>query len=463
MKRTQPPYGEENVARNARAMAALDSLPLSRFHWKVLGLSGVGWMFDAMDVTLLSVVMPILIATWGLTSSQAGLIASVDRIGALVGAVLAGVLADRLGRRVMFQVTLLVYSIGTGLLALTSTLLSFSAVRFLVGMGLGGELPVVATLTSELLPARQRGFLMGFFNSFFNVGFILAAVVGLAVATSMGWQAAFLVGALPALLVIVLRRYLPESPRYLIARGRVSEARQVLAAAGLDTSSITAAPAVSADTPSSRDVKLSTLLSPAYRRTTSLMGLAWFSLYFTAYAVYAWLPTLLVGRGLSYTGSLQYTLLAGAAQIMGNLVVGNVADRFGRRWTLATSLVLATGSACLFGALQGPMESLVLIMLLGFFAAGAFAVATGYTPELFETEVRGSGVGLTTGIGRIGGAIAPFTVGATLQSFPGGAGQVVVFALISAFFLLAAIAVVVLRRETSPRSVERMMRPALGA
>ena len=279
------------------ALTALDRLPVNRFHWRLVFLSGVGWMFDGMDTILLSLVLPALMLSWQLSATQVGLVGTIDRLGALCGAALAGVLADRHGRRSLFQATLLIYSLGTGLLALAANLPSFLLIRFFVGMGLGGELPVVATLVTEWVPARQRGRLVSLLSSFWSYGWILAALVGFLIIPSFGWQAVFLVGALPALYVFVLRRGVPESPRYLIATGRQEEAMEALRRVGVREEILALNSSASFDSDlTSSSVKL--LFARPYVRQTILVWILWFSLFFTFYGIYIWLPSLLVARGL---------------------------------------------------------------------------------------------------------------------------------------------------------------------
>lgn len=437
-------------------LGALDRLPVNRFHWRLVFLSGMGWMFDGMDTILLSLVLPALMLSWQLSAAQVGLVGTIDRLGALCGAALAGLLADRHGRRSLFQATLLIYSLGTGLLALATNFLSFLLIRFFVGMGLGGELPVVATLVTEWVPARQRGRLVGLLSSFWSYGWIVAALVGYLIIPSFGWQAAFLVGALPALYVFVLRRGVLESPRYLIATGRPKEAMEVLQRVGVreEISALTAS-ASSVSNPSSSGVKL--LFERPYVRRTILVWILWFSLFFTFYGIYIWLPSLLLARGLGLVRSLQYILLMSLAQIPGYFLTGYLADRVGRRWTFVALMLLSGISAGIFGIAVAPAEVLLWGALLNFLNAGAAALAYAYTPEMYGTSVRATGTGWATGFGRVGATIAPVTVGLLLEFFPGAQGQVVVFNLMVGFFLLAATSMAVLAVETKDRSLESLV------
>ena len=438
------------------ALAVLDNLPVNRFHWRLVFLSGLGWMFDGMDTILLSLVLPVLAVGWQLSPTQVGLVGTVDRFGALCGAALAGLLADRYGRRALFQATLLIYSLGTGLLALTANLSSFLFIRFFVGMGLGGELPVVATLVAEWVPARQRGRLLVLLSSFWSYGWILAALMGFLIIPSFGWQAVFLVGALPALYVLVLRRGVPESPRYLMTTGRRKEAIEVLQRMGVKEEILDANSSASLDSNMSRSsVKL--LFAPLYLRRTILLWILWFSLFFTFYGIFIWLPSLLLARGLGLVRSLEYILLMSLAQLPGYFLTGYLADRAGRRWTFVALMLLSAISAGIFGMTVEPAQVLFWGLLLNFFYAGNYALAYAYTPEVYGTGVRATGTGWATAFGRAGAAIAPLTVGLLLESVPGAPGQALVFYLMVGFFILAAISMAVLAVETKDRSLESLV------
>ena len=208
--------------------ARLHRVPLSGFHWKLVRLSRLGWRFDEMDILLLGSVIAAVSRESGLDPTTALWISSVNLLGMFVGASLAGTLADRIGRKAVFQTTLLVYSVFTGLSALAFNAATLMVLRFLAGLGLGGELPVASTLMAEFAPARRRGALVVLLESFWAYGSVLAALIGFLVIPQFGWQIAFLIGALPALYVFVLRRAMPESPRFLVSQGRIAEAEEIV-------------------------------------------------------------------------------------------------------------------------------------------------------------------------------------------------------------------------------------------
>ncbi len=437
-----------------RVIGALDALPMSRFHWKVVILSGIGWAFDGMDTLLLSLALPVLIALWQLTPDQAGLIITVDRLGALSGAMLAGILADHHGRRLIFQASLLVYSVGTGLLALAGNVGSFMAIRFFVGLGLGVELPVVSTLVTEFVPPHRRGWLITFLTSFWTYGTILAYLIGFLVIPTYGWQVAFLLGAVPALFVFVLRRGIPESPRYYLVRGQLRKAQEMLRRTGIPAE-VTAAPSGPARLPH-LGIAIGAIFAPEYLRRTILVWTIWFCLFFTYYGIFIWLPQLLVARGFTLVRSLEFVLLMALCQIPGYLVAGYCADRIGRRWTFVGLMLLSAASAGMLGLAQDPAEVFLWGALLNFFNPGVLSIAYAYTPEVYGTAVRATGTGWATACGRGGAAIAPYLVGLLLAGLPGPAGQTVVFALMAAVFLLAAAAMAGLAAETRGRPLEAL-------
>ena len=224
----RPPGRTSTPTRSQR----LDRLPFTTEHRKLLVGSGVGWALDAMDVGLISFVMAALAQQWGLGSGQLSLLASIGFVGMAVGAALGGLLADRFGRRQVFALTLLVYGLATGASALVGSLAALVVLRFVVGLGLGAELPVASTLVSEYAPRRIRGRLVVLLESFWAVGWVLAALVGYLVVPSSpdGWRWALVVGLVPAAYAVVVRRALPESVRFLERRGREEEAEAAVRA-----------------------------------------------------------------------------------------------------------------------------------------------------------------------------------------------------------------------------------------
>jgi putative MFS transporter len=432
--------------------ARLDAVPLNRFHWKLLIGTGLGWMFDAMDVILISFLLAPIGREFSLDAPQRGLVVSAGFVGMFVGAAVSGRLADRYGRKAVFQVTLVVFSLGCVLSAAAPTYETLLIARIVTGLGLGGELPVVSTLMSEFSPRAQRGRMVALLESFWAYGTIAAGLIGVFVLPSFGWRGAFLVGALPALYVAYVRRALPESPRYLAARGLLNEAdavvRQVEREGGAPLISV-ARPVAPSPAPK---VGLGELWAAAFARRTVMLWILWFGIVFTYYGIFTYVPSLLVARGLTVSQSNEYFFLSTFAQIPGYFSAAWLVERWGRKSTLVTYLLGTAISAYLFGNAGTGTDAFIYVSLLSFFNLGAWAVVYAITPEMYPTSIRASGAGTAASIGRVGGIIGPFLTPVLVAAY----GQAAVFALFMVILVIVAIEVWGLAEETRGRSLEEL-------
>lgn len=426
------PTAETELSRAQR----LDRLPLTRLHGKLVAGSGAGWALDAMDVGLISFVMAALAREWALSATTLSWIASVGFFGMAIGAVLGGLLADRVGRRQVFAVTLLVYGLATGAAALSWSVASLLVFRFLIGLGLGAELPVASTLVSEFAPARVRARLVVGLEAFWAVGWLLAALIGfLVVARGEGaWRWAFALGALPAFYAVVVRRSLPESVRFLERRGRTEEAeatvRRFERAAGIDPVPSPAAVRESAPAPTA-------LFAVGTRGRTAALWAVWFAINAAYYGAFIWLPTLLVADGFSLVRSFAYTLVITVAQLPGYAAAAVLVETWGRRPTLAAFLTGSAVSAALFASAGSPAEVIGYGCLLSFFNLGAWGALYALTPEVYPTLLRATGAGWAAGFGRLGSIVAPLAVPPLLAI----GGTELVFVTFALLLLLGALAV----------------------
>lgn len=430
----------------------LDALPFTRKHSRVLFGSGIGWALDAMDVGLISFIIAALVQEWGLTKGEGGLIASIGFVGMAIGASVGGLLADRIGRRQVFALTLLIYGVATGASALVGGIAMLLVLRFFVGLGLGAELPVASTYVSEFAPARIRGRVIVILEAFWAVGWTAAAVIGYFVvpASSNGWRWAFVLGAIPAAYALVVRWGLPESPRWLASRGRVAEAELIVtefegAAAGrltpqpVEAKVSSEAPAVPAPNdarvarPSNR---LAALWAAEYRGRTAAIWTVWLCVNFAYYGAFIWIPSILVEAGFPLVKSFGFTLIITLAQLPGYAVAAWLIEKWGRRLTLSVFLVGSAASAIAFGTVHVEAAIIGAGMALSFFNLGAWGALYAVTPELYPTTLRGTGAGWAAGVGRIASIVAPLLVPVLLVA--GGTG--LTFAVFAVFFVVAAIA-----------------------
>ncbi|AZH83252.1 MFS transporter [Plantibacter sp. PA-3-X8] len=421
----------------------LDALPFTKAHGRLLVGSGVGWALDAMDVGLVSFVLAQLAVQWQLGNTELSWIASAGFLGMAIGATLGGLLADRVGRRHVFAITLLVFGIATGASALAWGLGVLIVLRFVVGLGLGAELPVASTLMSEFAPPRIRGRIIVFLEAFWAIGWIAAALIGyLVVPTSDdGWRWALAIGALPAVYAAIVRTRLPESVRFLESRGRHREAETVVREFEASAGVAHPEPAVdtTTDTPVSAGLsageRLRGLWVPTHRRDTGSLWIVWFCVNFSYYGAFIWIPTILVASGFSLVRSFGFTLIITLAQIPGYAVSAWLIEAWGRKQTLATFLAGSAVSAVLFGTATTEPTIIVFGMCLSFCNLGAWGALYATTPELYPTALRATGAGWAAGIGRIASIIAPLSVPVLLL-----AGQALLFSVFAAFFVVAAVA-----------------------
>lgn len=420
----------------------LDRLPFTRRHLSLLGGSGIGWALDAMEISLISFVIAQLSITWSTDAAALSWVASAGFAGMAIGAALGGLLADRFGRRNVFAFTLLLYGLASGLSALAWSVGVLLVLRFIVGLGLGAELPVASTLVSEFAPKRIRGRVVVLLEAFWAVGWIAAALIGYLVipASADGWRWALLAGALPALWAVVIRWRMPESVRFLETKGRYAEAERIVrtfeASAGDGQRAAYSAVAPPAGPPAA-PTRLGDLFAPALRRRTVAIWVVWITVNFSYYGAFIWLPSLLVAAGFPLVRSFEYTLLITLAQLPGYAASAWLVERWGRRVTLAVFLLGSAVAAVFFGfgAVSG-VEAQILGfgMLLSFFNLGAWGALYAVTPELYPTPLRATGAGWAAGAGRVASIAAPLSVPPLLLL----GGTPVLFAVFSAVFLIAA-------------------------
>lgn len=357
---------------------------------RLLTASGFGWMFDAMDVILLSYIIAFLGSLFKWDPITKTIIILANNIGMLTGAFLFGYLADVYGRRKIFMTTLTIYSILTGLQGFVKDPYELALLRFFIGLGLGGELPVVATLVSELSEPEKRGENVVILESFWAYGSILAASVARFLIPFIGFTNTMILLALTALYVVVIRREVPEP---LETINRVDE-----------------------------KISVKTLFREE-RRKIFASWIMWFSIAFGYYGVVMWLPDVVYSmKGFTIIKSFEYVLYMSLAQIPGYFSAAYLVERIGRRPVFLTYMFGSAVSGVLFAYSQAPEQVLLYGALLNFFNLGAWGVIYAYTPELFRAEYRATATGSSGSMARIGMIIGPM--------IPGISGSFVVSLLI---------------------------------
>lgn len=396
---------------------------MQKEHRTLLWAAGGAWLFDAMDVGLLSFVIAALAKEWQLNSSQMGLIGSISSVGMAIGAVVFGILADKIGRKNSLLCSLLLFSIGNGISAFSTSLSLFLVLRLLVGAGLGGELPVASTLISENTPAETRGRAVVLLESFWAAGWLVASLLAYFVIPTWGWRVVLLITSLPAVYTLILRKHIKQEHEPQLINRKILLGQ-----------------------------RLATLWSETYRRRTIMLWLVWFLVVFSYYGMFLWLPSVMVLKGFSLVHSFEYVLIMTLAQLPGYFVAAWLIEKWGRKLVLGTFLIGTAVSALAFGTANSVGLLILAGALLSFFNLGAWGALYAYTPEQYPTAVRGSGSGLAAAVGRIGGIVGPLMVGTLIGrqvSLP------IIFGIFTAAILIAAGAVLTLGEETMHQALNQ--------
>ncbi|MGE6260652.1 MFS transporter [Heyndrickxia sporothermodurans] len=392
---------------------------------KLLGIAGLGWMFDAMDVGMLSFIIAALNVEWHLSVEQMGWIGSINSIGMAVGAFLFGILADRIGRKQVFIITLLLFSLGSGASAFTTSFSIFLILRFFIGMGLGGELPVASTLVSESVPTEKRGRIVVLLESFWAFGWLIAAVISYFIIPKYGWQIALLISVLPAFYALYLRLHLPDSDRFVSTIQKKEKA--------------------------SMFKNIAAVWSKKYTKRTLMLWILWFCVVFSYYGMFLWLPSVMVMKGFSMIKSFEYVLIMTLAQLPGYFTAAWLIEKIGRKFVLVVYLVGTALSAYLFGTADSLALLITSGILLSFFNLGAWGGLYAYTPEQYPTSIRGTGTGMATAFGRIGGILGPLLVPYLIaQNF----SITFIFTIFCISVLIGAASVLFLGKETKNVALE---------
>ena len=451
-----------NGTKSASLASRLDTLPLNRWHGTLMTVCCLGLLFDCYDITIISVVLPKLVAAWKITPVQIGMLASGGFIGMVAGALLFGILADAIGRWKVFQITLLIYAVLTGACALTTGFTSLFILRIAVGLGLGGLIPVDSAYLVEYVPFKYRGRFMGWFNAFSPMGNALAFIVGFLVVVPVGWRWGFILGVIPALFLILIRRGLPESVRYLVQKDRIPEAVKIvedLERRALKRTTVPYEEAVEREKlvrsmSSEAKVRVRDLFRGGLARSTIMICALWFCVNYVVYGVSLWLPILLM-KELGYALGKGFVFLAMANLIgmIGQFSAGLNMDYLGRRPTVTYSVILlGLAPYFLFWLGKDPSLGPILLIVLFIFNSSSFASLYAYTPENFPTRVRGTGVGFAGAVGRSGGMLGPTIMGIVYSK----AGLIWALNINMAVLIVAAIIVLSLGRETRGKTLEQI-------
>lgn len=402
--------------------ARLDRLPLSRPHYMLLLIGGLGYTFDGMDAAIVAFLLTDLREVFELSNAQLGLVSSAAPFGFLFGAALSGVLGDKIGRKQVMMWALGVYALFSLVAAASPNFEIFLGARILAGAGAGAESAIIAPFLSEFVPAYKRGWFIGALAGFFSFGFVSAALLGRFVVPTLdnGWRWAQVITAVPIVMLLWWRRRLPESPRFLTNIGRTDEAELVVAQLERDVERAIGKPLppVPLDSPQTETPRkfkfgeaLRFLWSGKMLRITATTWLIWFVITFSYYGFFSWIPTLLVDKGITVTKSFSFSLIIYIAQIPGYFSAAYFNEKLDRKYVISIYLTGSAISAFWLSRMTDPLWITTAGVFLSFFLNGTYAGVYAYTPEVFPTWLRATATGLASSFGRIGSILAPLLIG----------------------------------------------------
>lgn len=422
---------------------------VGRFQYTLFVIFGLVWAADAMQVLAIGFSAPSIAASFGVTVPQALQTGTLFFLGMLIGAFVFGRLADRIGRRPVLFAAIILDAVFGVASAFAPDLQWLYVARFLTGLGVGGTLPVDYAMMAEFLPANRRGRWLVLLEGFWAVGTVALALLALVAGSQGGeaWRTIFFVTGLPALIGVVLRFYVPESPLYLNRNGRSDSARQVLQRVANTNGVKTEIPPLVPQKPEKKSFVA--LLSPTLRRRTIFLMLAWILISVSYYGVFVYLPVKLASDGFAFIRGQLFLVVLAIAQLPGYALAAYGVEKWGRKPTLIGFLLLSAVGTLAYGLGQTTSVVVFATLLMSFALLGTWGAIYAFTPEIYPTTLRASGMGTAGAVARLGGLLAPSLVAPIMVSSFGTA-----LSIISALLVLAALSVWLINVESKNQALE---------
>ena len=456
---------EASEADRINIVGRMERLPMTNYQRKIFGVIASAWLVDQIDVSLLTFLLGSLIVEFGLSPEQAGLLAAMTFLGQLVGNLLAGTSADMYGRKWVFQVTMVIWGVASLLAAISWSVSALMFFRFLIGIGVGGEAPVAQAMVSEFVPANVRGKYIAIMEGFWAVGFVLSGTISYFLLPYLGWRYVFVAVGLLSGVVFLVRRNIPESPRWLAEKGRLKEADAILTMMENEVVKRTGQPlppAALISAPPHHQSPWATLFSAQYSGRTIMACSLWFFALLGFFGLNSWIAVLLKDHGYSIVKSVGFVTLITTGGIPGFALAAYGLEKLGRKPTTILFLLMCAATAYNYGTASDQVvfsiagldatRLFVAGWIMQFFMFGMWSCLYAYTPELYPTRARSTGAGLASAVGRIGAIISPIVIGYIIKDV----GAYGVFALGAGSFLIAALLVFLLGVETRGEILEKV-------
>lgn len=388
-----------------------DKARFNRFHAGVLLWCALIIICDGYDLAVAGIALPSIMKDMGVTAQNAGFMVSSALFGMMFGAIFLGTIADRIGRRKAIAICIALFSVFTAAAGFTHDPYTFSAMRFLAGLGIGGVMPNVVAQMTEYSPKKIRATMVTLMFSGYAVGGMLAALLGKGLLETYGWSSVFLAAGLPVLLIPVILKRLPESMPFLIRENRLDELKQIVArmepSYRPDAGDRFALPAQDR----AEGAPIGKLFQDGRGFSTAMFWIAFFMCLFMVYALSSWLTKLMASAGYSLGSALTFVLVLNFGAVIGAVGGGWLADRFNIKYVLMGMYALAAVSITLLG-FKVPTELLFLLVgLAGASTIGTQIVTYAYAGQFYPMAIRSTGIGWASGVGRSGAILAPIAIG----------------------------------------------------
>ncbi|MDI9913965.1 aromatic acid/H+ symport family MFS transporter [Rhodococcus sp. IEGM 1379] len=383
----------------------------------VVAIAAIAILFDGYDLVVYGTILPVLMDDPGqigaLSASQAGALGSYALVGVMVGALTCGAIGDHFGRRKMMLINIVWFSVGMALASFATSITTFGLLRFFTGIGVGGLVATAGAMIAEFAPPGRRNLFNAIVYSGVPAGGVLASILAIILRDAIGWRGLFLIGALPLLILFPLAWFrLPESPVWLVARGRIDEAQAVSLKTGIPLPATVTRPI---DAPAEK-VGFRALASKQYVWGTALLGLMSFAGLLLTYGLNTWLPKIMENAGYNAKGSLSFLLVLNGGAIIGGLLASRIADITGPQRVVATTFGLAALALLLF-TFDFPLPILLAsVAIAGVGTIGTQVLIYGFVSNYYSTPARAAGVAWCAGFGRLGGIFGPLIGGSLISA-----------------------------------------------